>query len=97
MKVQLPKYLNNAVLSLEISLNATLRDRLASYTNNADGNSFGLHHFTYNNPEFLEVMFNNIHNLQLEGIVVSLLGRASPIQICYKHEALTCVGNVLCW
>ena len=58
--------------SLEISLNATLRDRLASYTNNADGNSFGLHHFTYNNPEFLEVMFNNLHNLQLEGIVVSL-------------------------
>ena len=57
--------------SLEISLNATLRDRLASYTTSADGNSFGLHHFTYNNPEFLEVMFNNLHNLQLEGIVVS--------------------------
>ena len=91
MEVQLPKFF--LMPSLEIALNVTLRDRLASYTTNvADGNSFGLHHFTYNNPEFLEVMFNNLHNLQFEGIIVSLLdnvGRVSPIQMCYKHESLT--------
>lgn len=56
--------------SLEINSNATLRAKLAEYTTNADANSFGLQHFTNNNPDFLELMFNNLHRLQFEGIVV---------------------------
>ena len=56
--------------SIEISQNSSLRARLAKYTPNANGKSFGLHHFTYNNPEFHEVMFSKLHTLRFEGIVV---------------------------
>jgi hypothetical protein len=58
--------------SIEIRQNATLRRILATKTSSADENTFGLHHFTYNNPDFLEVVFSNLHNLQFEGIVVSV-------------------------
>lgn len=57
---------------LEINGNATLKAKLSEYTTAATQTSFGLQHFTYNNPYFLQLMFNNLHNLEFLGIVVSM-------------------------
>lgn len=71
---------------IDITWNATLRERLAGYTADADGTTFGLNHFTYNNPDFLEVMFNNLHSLQFQGIVVSCFwGGAITGMILFIH------------